>query len=281
MFIRINRSAEFSSDSSDALDSGLDTGADADGMETSDMETASDLDGILDSEADADSIEDSGIDFSDALDTTEENTEITEADPELVEALLTEAPNETEPDLSSVEMGDFDGMLEVSHEDTEALQDEPGEMPALDASDIATVEDISQWVSDVNPNYDPFDYNSPYCNNCGSCALAVEQKLSGMELTEASAENIGTIEEMNNQSGMEQMKMDWPDIENYLKFEGPGSHGIVGIDRVDGPGHWFNAYYDGNKVVAIDGQTGTISDWPPDQYGSIKNMDFSVKKKAS
>ena len=31
------------------------------------------------------------------------------------------------------------------------------------------------------------------------------------------------------------------------------------------------------KVVAIDGQTGEILDWPPD-YGDVVNWEMSVKK---
>ena len=44
-----------------------------------------------------------------------------------------------------------------------------------------------------------------------------------------------------------------------------------------GAGHWFNAWCDGKKVYAIDGQTGTVSDWPPD-YGNVTNWDMSVKE---
>jgi hypothetical protein len=81
---------------------------------------------------------------------------------------------------------------------------------------------------------------------------------------------------MNEITGMEQMTMSPEGIQEYLIAQGPGSHGIVGIDRADGPGHWFNAYYDGERVVAIDGQTGEVNDWPPD-YGDVVNWDISVE----
>jgi hypothetical protein len=138
-------------------------------------------------------------------------------------------------------------------------------------------ENIQEWLGDINPNYDPYDLSSAYDNNCGSCAFAVEQRLDGNTDIAASADNIGTTPEMNDATGMEQMPMEPEEIQNYLISQGPGSHGIVGIDRAEGPGHWFNAYYDGEKVVAIDGQTGETQDWPPD-YGDVTNWDISVKK---
>jgi hypothetical protein len=144
-------------------------------------------------------------------------------------------------------------------------------------ADIAKVENIQKWLGDINPNYDPFDLTSAYDNNCGSCAFAVEQRLDGNTDLAATAENIGTPKEMNEVTGMEQVPMSPDEIQDYLISQGVGAHGIVGIDRADGPGHWFNAYYDGEKVVAIDGQTGEIQDWPPD-YGDVTNWDISVRK---
>ena len=145
------------------------------------------------------------------------------------------------------------------------------------ASEIQKLDDVSGWVKDINPNFDPYDWDSPYCNNCGSCAFAVEQRFEGNTDIVATSHNIGTIEEMNALTGMEQVAMTPDEIHEYLVSQGPGAHGIVGIDRVSGPGHWFNAYYDGQKVVAIDGQTGEVSDWPPD-YGDVTNWDISVRK---
>lgn len=34
--------------------------------------------------------------------------------------------------------------------------------------------------------------------------------------------------------------------------------------------HWYNAYYDGNKVWAVDGQTGEISPWPGVDPATVK-----------
>lgn len=142
------------------------------------------------------------------------------------------------------------------------------------------VGEIYEWLDEINPNYDPFDSNdSPYHNNCGSCALAVAMHLDGIKDYEASENNVGNAEMMNEITGAEQVSMSPQEIESFLMSQGPGAHGIVGIDRAEGPGHWFNAYYDGSKVMAIDGQTGDVHDWPPD-YGEVINWDISVDKGA-
>ena len=108
--------------------------------------------------------------------------------------------------------------------------------------------------------------------------MAVEKRLNGDNPDAvASDKNIGTISGMNDATGMEQKPMTPDEIRDYLVAQGPGSHGVVGVDRSVGPGHWFNAYYDGDQVYAIDGQSGEIRGWPPD-YGNVSNWDFSVKK---
>ncbi len=147
-----------------------------------------------------------------------------------------------------------------------------------DLSEPVDAEEIGTWLKDINPNFDPFDIESPYCNNCGSCAFAVEQHLSGNPDITATAENIGTVAEMNELTGMEQVPMRPDEIQQYLLNQGPGAHAIVGIDRADGPGHWFNAIcLDDHTVVALDGQSGEMLDWPPD-YGNVTNWDVSMKK---
>lgn len=137
---------------------------------------------------------------------------------------------------------------------------------------------VDNWLKDINPNFDPYDISSPYRSNCGSCAVAVERRLNGESDVVASAENIGTVWEMERLTGMDQVPMTPNEIRDYLLEHGPGSHGIVGIDRSYGQGHWFNALCtDDSTVIAIDGQTGEIFDWPPD-YGDVTSWDFSVRK---
>lgn len=148
---------------------------------------------------------------------------------------------------------------------------------SAEENDIKNIDDVSSWINEINPNFDAYDPESPYCNNCGSCALAVHQRLEGSTDSCASAENIGYNDEMNALTGMEQVPMKPEEIESRLLSEGNGAHAIIGIDRAEGPGHWFNAACIDGKVVAIDGQTGEITDWPPD-YGDVVNWEMSVKK---
>ncbi len=165
----------------------------------------------------------------------------------------------------------------VWHNEVGTIEKEETQEASGDSQEVPDIEDIHEWLGDINPNYDPFDMSSVYNNNCGSCAYAVEQHLNGNTDIYASINNIGTPKEMNELTGLEQVAMSPEEIQDYLVSQGAGSHGIVGIDRDEGPGHWFNAYYDGEKVVAIDGQTGEIRDWPPD-YGDVINWDLSVRK---
>ena len=145
-------------------------------------------------------------------------------------------------------------------------------------ADISPIKDIDNWLGDINPNFDEFDTDSPYCNNCGSCAYAVWKRLEGDNDICASADNIGYNDEMEALTGMEQVSMSPDEIENNLLAQGDGAHAIIGIDRAEGrPGHWFNAACIDGKVVAIDGQSGEILDWPPD-YGDVVNWEMSVKK---
>ena len=131
----------------------------------------------------------------------------------------------------------------------------------------AKLEEIRGWIKEVNPNYSPW---TPYGSNCGTCAYIVEKSIDeGRLICEAGSVNIApTDPEMEALTGYKCEYMSVADIENILKSRGPGSHLIVGINRNRGSGHWFNAYYDGEKIYTVDGQNGTIKDWPHD-YGDV------------
>lgn len=140
-----------------------------------------------------------------------------------------------------------------------------------------TFADISGWIKEINPRYrspfHPFRKN-PYRVNCGSCAFAVECRLLGLNADAvASAENIGTDAGMEAATGKKCVYMPPESIEQQLYNIGPGAHLIVGINRHPAlgkpqAGHWFNAYYDGDQIYTIDGQSGRILNWPHD-YGDI------------
>jgi len=154
--------------------------------------------------------------------------------------------------------------------------------PIEKTKDIKTIENS---IKEVNPNYNSFIAkiirHTPYANNCGSCSLATFLRLSDIDSKAVATKyNIETNSAMSHQLSNIPIQVDsvnntnYTEIENRLKAMGNGSYCIVGIDRVgvNEPGHWFCAYYDGKKVHAIDGQNGTVRDWPPD-YGDIENWD--------
>jgi hypothetical protein len=116
----------------------------------------------------------------------------------------------------------------------------------------------------INPGYDQ-NLENPRRINCGSCALSLFRTLNGIP-TIAEERTLST-KEMEASTGLKQIAMSPQEIRDRLKALGPGSHTVVGVDRKGWSGHWFNAYFDGEKVVAVDGQNGSITDWPPD-YGS-------------
>ena len=144
-------------------------------------------------------------------------------------------------------------------------------------SDIKSLEQISKWIGEVNPDFDPYDTESPYFNNCGSCSLAVFERLCGKKDVVTSKEQIPYKEDMEKLTGLKQVPTTLEYIKESLLEIGNGAHAIVGFDRRSGSGHWFNAACMDGKVYAIDGQDGTITDWPP-QYDDIKSIDVSMKK---
>ena len=138
-----------------------------------------------------------------------------------------------------------------------------------------TIEDVAKWVKEINPNYNPFDIESPYNVNCGACAYVVYQRLNGIDATCASAHNIPFDSDMEALIGKKLVSMSPQEIEKRLLDKGNGAHAIIGVDREFGPGHWFNAACIEGRVVAIDGQSGEVLGWPPD-YGNVVNWEMSV-----
>ena len=133
------------------------------------------------------------------------------------------------------------------------------------------IQEVNSWVGKINPNPN----NDPRRNiNCGQCAAAVYQRMNGD--TNATA-GVGTysISEMNEITGHTQTTMTPEQIESHLMEQGAGAHVVVGVDRVNGAGNWFNAFYDGRQVYTIEGQVGCVNGWPPD-YGDVVHWDASI-----
>ena len=97
--------------------------------------------------------------------------------------------------------------------------------------------------------------------------------MNGDASATASLTNIGTDAAMESATGKKCTYMSVDEISEKLKSMGAGSHLIVGINRrlPNGKpisGHWFNAFYDGEKIYTLEGQSGKILEWPHD-YGHI------------
>ena len=222
-----------------------------------------------------DSGSDTGSEWNDDF---AEANELIDSEPESIEDDYIEEYNVT--DLLDPDQGEEYPPEEYPPEEEESTLSDTveGNPPESDTADeIPSSENLTDWIGDINPNFDEFDLESPYSNNCGSCAYAVYQRLEGNPDSVADAANIPYNSDMEALTGMEQVSMSPQEIEKTLLDQGAGAHAIIGIDRAEGPGHWFNAVNIDGVVKAVDGQTGEIRDWPPD-YGDVVNWEMSVKK---
>lgn len=105
------------------------------------------------------------------------------------ETLFTDLPADLVFDGESVETKDVDPVI----------SDLPQYNDQGNASDI---QEISDWIGDINPHFDPFDVESPYSTNCGSCAYAVYQRLEGIDDACATEDNIDYNFQMNGSHGL-------------------------------------------------------------------------------
>lgn len=141
-----------------------------------------------------------------------------------------------------------------------------------------TLNDIQISLGLINPKFGSvFDPMGEYQTNCGHVAANVYDMLNGQPAQEAMTGTL-TIPEMNNRTGKSQVQMAPQDIEKTLRQAGAGAHVVVGIDRSGGDGHWFNAYFDGQTVWSIDGQSNPpiICGFPPSYETDVVRWDISL-----
>jgi len=231
------------------------------------------------------------------LEVDEPPTNDVSADESPVAEKLPETPTETESDNVEVLEVEESTSRDIPVEETlvadelfDTQSETDGSAPTEqiletpEVEEIPNVENIKEWLGDINPNYVADEIGSPYHVNCGSCALATLQKFEGNDVAVASTETLST-EEMNAGTGMEQVEMTPEAMEKYMIKQGAGKMYVVGFDRapdefgVPTDGHWFNAYNDNGKIVAIDSQNNSAYDWPPPSppYNGVK-WDISVRK---
>ncbi len=126
-------------------------------------------------------------------------------------------------------------------------------------------ESPESWAGDINPADDRA--------NCGDCARASQQTWEGDPRAAAmSADTDGEPpERMAEWAGETPREVTMAEVGERLQDLGPGSSAIVGFDREDDVGHWFNAVNDDGEIKAVDGQSGAVEPWPP----TVDGLGFS------
>lgn len=125
----------------------------------------------------------------------------------------------------------------------------------------------SRWLADIYPGRERGDR----LNNCGECARAVDSTWHGLPAVAAELANRRVGGErpavMNEWAGQSPESASMAAIWQRLRELGPGSSAVVGFDREDAPGHWFNAVNHEGTVLAVDGQAARFEEWPPSKDG--------------
>jgi hypothetical protein len=185
--------------------------------------------------------------ITDGPDTTQEVP--VAAEPTRGAADSADTPSADRPDIASRYPADY-----VPSTDPPPRVDGPHENP-------------EKWAADINSDPDAPGRD----NNCAECARAVDSTWQGNPAAAAAMSDPDApgepVPRMSEWAGEAPTEASMSDIQQRLEELGPGSSAVVGFDREDGPGHWFNAVNDGGTVKAIDGQSGLTETWPPSDDG--------------
>lgn len=71
----------------------------------------------------------------------------------------------------------------------------------MDLNDAPIAHDMDV-IDDINPNYNPYDWDILYENNCGSCSFVVFNRLEGNDNVVATANNVRYNEQMESRIGL-------------------------------------------------------------------------------
>jgi Papain fold toxin 1, glutamine deamidase len=136
----------------------------------------------------------------------------------------------------------------------------------------------SRWIGDIYPGRERNERPS----NCGECARAADSTWHGAPAAAAELANRRVGGErpavMAEWAGRPPEPASMADIGRRLCELGPGSSAVVGFDRADAPGHWFNAVNHQGTVLAVDAQAARFEKWPPSNDGlgfDEKGMSYS------
>lgn len=170
-----------------------------------------------------------------------------------------DAPSASRPDIASRYPADY-----VPSTDPPPQVDGPHDSP-------------EKWAADVNPDRDAPGRD----NNCAECARAVDSTWQGNPAAAAAMADPDApgepVARMSEWAGQAPTEATMSDIQQRLEELGPGSRAVVGFDREDGPGHWFNAVNDEGTIKAVDGQSGLVETWPP----SVDGLGFDESEMAN
>src|SRR6202012_655720 len=131
-----------------------------------------------------------------------------------------------------------------------------------------TIDDIQEWIDDVNHGGDPTAERGPErLVNCVPVVVSVFNRLSDIPGTVRAqpvprAHQI-TDKHIEEATGLTLEPRHPDDIAQALRDAKEGVHTVVVVDYENGEQHGFNAYFDGKNVFALDGQDGTVEAWPP------------------
>lgn len=100
-----------------------------------------------------------------------------------------------------------------------------------------SIADVKSWIGEVNPGYSRNSFD-PRSSNCGTCSAAVFSRINGTDPEAVAGMNTLSTPEMESITGLHQVPSSPDKIRDLLVARGPGSHAVVGIDRMVGPGHW-------------------------------------------
>lgn len=122
-----------------------------------------------------------------------------------------------------------------------------------------------KWVSEINR---PGMHTPGRNNNCVDCARAVESTWRGDPVKAAAVAdpNAAGVSPslITNWAGGRFRTATYTDIERGLNALGDHSSAIIVSEWAGGRGaHAFNAVNDGGIVKFVDGQSATVSGWPP------------------
>jgi hypothetical protein len=131
---------------------------------------------------------------------------------------------------------------------------------------VAAQDPPEGWASLIN---EPGMANPGRNNNCVDCARSVESTWRGSPARSAAladADGMGTSSSrVTDWTGGELQPTTYSEIAQVLADLGPGSSAIIVSSRRRG-GHAYNAVNDDGTIKFIDGQTTTVSGWPPSSW---------------